>query len=133
MAADLRFRLWLGFAGLSGMVAVAADALARHHFDPVTDAHSRELLQIATRYQGLHALVLLTVALLAERAGAGRAGRWLAVSGWCFVAGSLLFCGTLYALAFACPWAQPSLTPFGGGAFMLGWLALLAAALAWGR
>ena len=133
MSAILRFRLWLGFAGLSGALAVAMDALARHHFDPVADAHARELIQIATKYQGLHALALVAVALLAEPAAGGWAGRAVAVSGWAFVAGILLFCGTLYGLAFACPLAQPALTPFGGAAFMTGWLALLGAALAWRR
>ena len=128
-----RFRLWLGFAGLSGALTVAMDALARHRFDASTDAHARELIQIATKYQSLHALALVAVALLAERAGAGWAGRAVTVSGWAFITGILLFCGTLAALAFGCPLAQPALTPFGGAAFMIGWLALLAAALAWKR
>ena len=133
MPAVLRFRLWLGFAGLSGAMAVAMDALARHRFDPVDEAHARDLIQIATKYQSLHALALVAVALLAERAAPGWAGRAVAVSGWAFVAGTLLFCGTLYALAFACPLADPSLTPLGGASFIFGWLALLASALAWPR
>ena len=131
MPSPLRFRLWLGFAGLSGAMAVAMGALARHHLDPVTGAHARELLEIAGRYQSLHALALLAVALLAERAGDGWAGRAIALSGWAFVAGLLLFCGTLYGLAFDCALAVPTLTPFGGGAFITGWLALLAAAVTW--
>ena len=133
MSALLRFRLWLGFAGLSGAMAVAMDALARHHFDAGAEAHAVELIRIATKYQGLHALALLTVALLADRAADGWAGRAVAFSGWAFVTGILLFCGTLYALAFGCPLAQPALTPFGGGAFIAGWLALLAAAATWKR
>lgn len=133
MSALLRFRLWLGLAGLSGAMAVVMDALARHHFDPVADAHARELIQIATKYQSLHALALIAAALLAERAADGWAARLTAVAGWAFAAGILLFCGTLYGLAFGCPLAQPALTPFGGGAFMLGWLALLAGAAVWKR
>ena len=133
MSALLRFRVWLGVAGLSGATAVVMDALARHHFDPVADAHARELIQIATKYQSLHAVALVAAALLAECAGTGWAGRAAAVSGWAFVAGLALFCGTLYGLAFGCPWAQPALTPFGGAAFMTGWLALLGAAIAWKR
>ena len=133
MSPTLRFRVWLGFTGLSGAMAVAMGAVARHHFDPVADAHARELIEIAGRYQSLHAVALLAVALLADRAPLGWAGRAAAFSGWAFVAGTLMFCGTLYGLAFGCPLAQPALTPFGGGAFIVGWLALLVPALAWKR
>lgn len=125
--------MWLGVAGLSGAMSVAMDAMARHHFDSVADTHARELIQIATKHQSLHALALVAVALLAERAGTVWAGRAVAVSGWAFVAGILLFSGSLYGLAFGCPLAGPALVPFGGGAFIVGWLALLAAAIAWQR
>ncbi len=133
MPGSLCSRFWLGFAGLNGAVAVAMDALARHHFDPVTGAHARELIQIATKYQGLHALALLALVLLVERAGTGWAAWALRISGWAFVAGTLLFCFTLYGLAFECPLAHPAVTPLGGGTFIAGWLGLLVAAIAWKR
>ena len=131
MSAPLRFRIWLGIAGLSGSMAAAMDAIARHHFDPVAGAGLVELIHIASKYQGLHALALVAVALLAERVGGGLAGRAVAFTGWAFVVGLVLFCGNLYGMAFGCPLVVPVLTPVGGAAFIIGWLGLLAAAITW--
>jgi uncharacterized membrane protein YgdD (TMEM256/DUF423 family) len=54
---------------------------------------------------------------------------WPVLAGWLFVTGVALFCGSLYALALTgeARWGVP--TPFGGVAFLLGWLALLIAIL----
>jgi uncharacterized membrane protein YgdD (TMEM256/DUF423 family) len=75
----------------------------------------------------VHALALIAVALLS--ASGGRIGTWaqrsLAVSGWCFLAGVLLFPGSLYVLAAGAPPAWGSLAPMGGTLLIIGWLALL--------
>jgi uncharacterized membrane protein YgdD (TMEM256/DUF423 family) len=88
-----------------------------------------ELLAVyhtAVQYHFWHALALLGVALawphLADHA-------WLRTAGWLFVAGLLLFCGSLYALALGAPRQLGIVTPFGGVALALGWLAFAAAAL----
>ena len=124
-------RVWLGLAGLNGAVAVAMDAAARHHFDPTTGSHARELIQISTKYQGLHALALIAMLLLLERAPPGLATQALRLAGWAFIVGMGLFCLTLYGLAFGCPLARPALMPLGGSSFIAGWLGLLVAAFAW--
>ena len=65
------------------------------------------------------------------------AGRWpgraLRIAGGLLLAGTLLFSGSLYLLVLTGTRALASLTPFGGIAFMLGWLALAWAAFAAGR
>lgn len=110
-------RLWLSLAGVSGAVAVAMGAVAAHAF--TGDAIAAGLVDKASRYQLTHALALLAVAVLAERRPA-----WLVTAaGGLFVIGSVLFCGSLYALAFHLVAATP-LAPVGGSSFILGWLSL---------
>ena len=81
--------------------------------------------QTAVQYHFWHALALLAVAL-AWSPLAGNA--WLRAAGWLFVAGLALFCGSLYALALGAPRQAGFVTPLGGLAFILGWLAFAAAA-----
>jgi uncharacterized membrane protein YgdD (TMEM256/DUF423 family) len=54
---------------------------------------------------------------------------WPVLAGWFFIAGVILFSGSLYALALTGNRRWAAATPFGGLAFLLGWLALLIAIL----
>jgi uncharacterized membrane protein YgdD (TMEM256/DUF423 family) len=80
----------------------------------------------------VHALALTAIVLLA--ATSGRAGvlaeRCLATAGWCFLAGLLLFPGSLYLQGAGAPAVLGSLAPLGGILLIAGWLALLLFALA---
>jgi uncharacterized membrane protein YgdD (TMEM256/DUF423 family) len=78
----------------------------------------------AVQYHFWHALALLGVGLAWPHAG----GPWLRAAGWLFVAGLVLFCGSLYALALGAPRQTGLATPIGGGALIFGWLALAGAA-----
>ena len=64
---------------------------------------------------------LLAVGLLARGASNGR---WIWAAGWLMTAGILVFCGSLYALALSGYRGLGAVTPFGGTAFLLGWVAL---------
>jgi uncharacterized membrane protein YgdD (TMEM256/DUF423 family) len=77
------------------------------------------------RYQMFHALALVGSAWGAERFPGGAA----AAAGWLFVVGTVLFSGSLYALALTGVRALGAVTPFGGVAFIAGWLALAWAAV----
>ena len=121
-------RWWLGMAGLSGAAAVAVEAMARHW--AAADPHRVELAATAARYALFHAPALLAACALAHAAAPGWPGRLLQVAGWGFAAGLVLFSGSLYWLAAGLPPVVAPLTPVGGIAFILGWAALLAAALA---
>ncbi len=120
-------RWWLGFAGLSGAFAVAVEAMARHW--AAADPHRIELAATGARYALFHAPALLAVCALARAAGTGWSARFLEIAGWGFAAGLVLFSGSLYWLAAGLPPLVAPLTPMGGIAFILGWAALLLAAL----
>jgi uncharacterized membrane protein YgdD (TMEM256/DUF423 family) len=76
------------------------------------------------RYQMYHALALLAVAW-----GCARwPGATVGASGWLFVAGTVLFSGSLYALSLSGTRWWGAVTPFGGLAFLGGWLCLAWAA-----
>jgi uncharacterized membrane protein YgdD (TMEM256/DUF423 family) len=123
-------RVWLAVAGLSGAVAVAADAAARH-LGTAGSPYPVEVLAIGARYGLLHAVALAALAAHLERAGGDRGAMrvFLMLAGWCFVAGILLFCGSLYALGLGAGPAVAHATPIGGTLFIAGWAALLVAAL----
>ena len=111
-------RVWTTLAALSGLLAVAAGAFGAHG---VQDPTARELLRTGAKYEFIHALATLACAALMATAmpRARFAPAW-------FLLGTLLFSGSLYALAFGAPRMVGIVTPFGGLAFMAGW-----AVLAW--
>lgn len=117
-------RLFLLLAAFSGFTSVALGAFAAHGLRQRLSPESLAVFQTGVQYQQLHTLALLAVALLLQR----QADRLLTVSGGLFVAGMLLFSGSLYALTLTGIGKLGIITPFGGVAFMLGWLLLGVAA-----
>ena len=113
---------WLAAAGVSGLIAIAINAFGTHVLAGRIPATAASLIATATGYQMVHSLALLGVAILARE----RAGRSATVelAGWCFVAGIVLFCGSLYVLALTGAGPVAWLTPVGGVALMVGWAAL---------
>ena len=103
-------------AALSGLLAVGFGAFAAHG---AKDARAAELLHTGALYQMTHALAVFGW-LAARRAGA-KAGLAVPVL---FLVGTLIFSGSLYALAFGAPRMTGMITPFGGLSFMAGWLLL---------
>jgi uncharacterized membrane protein YgdD (TMEM256/DUF423 family) len=122
-------RFWIAIAGLSGAAAVGADAVARHLL--AGDVYRLELTGTAARYGLIHAVALLAAAALArlDRREDERPGRWLAVVGWCFAAGLVLFPGSLYLLAAGATPLVARAAPIGGTLLIIGWAALLVHAL----
>jgi len=82
-----------------------------------------EVFETGARYQMYHALALLFVAWLAERA----TGSAVHVAGWAFVAGTVLFSGSLYLMALTGKTWLGAITPLGGVAFLVGWVAVVMA------
>lgn len=115
----------LGVLGcLFGFVAVAAGAFGAHALKDRLPADLLAIFETGARYHLAHAVALLFAALLAGRGGA--AGRRARAAGWLFVAGIVVFSGSLYALALSGVRAWGAVTPVGGVAFLAGW-----AVLAW--
>lgn len=112
---------WIAIGALSGALTVALGAFGAHALEDKLAPDRLALWNTAVHYQGLHALALIVVAICAER--------WRArpIAARLFLAGTGLFCGSLYALALGAPRWCGAITPFGGAAFIAGWLAF-----AWG-
>lgn len=112
-------RLFIALGALSALVSVILGAATAHL--PLDNATVvQPWLATAMQYQQFHALALVAVGLVAER----RPSRWVSAAGGFMVAGTLLFCGNLYLRSLAGFHALHAVTPFGGAAFMLGWLSL---------
>lgn len=107
-------------AGILGALAVAAGAFGAHALRERLDAASLATFETGARYQLLHALAAVGAALRAAAGGGSAARR----AGWLFVAGSVVFAGTLYGLALGGPRWLGAITPLGGLALISGWLAL---------
>ena len=103
--------------GITGASAVLLGAFGAHALRGALDARGAELWHTAVNYHAWHALALAVAAGL----GRGRSGR---VAMAAFVVGIVLFSGSLYALALGAPRWVGIITPFGGLAFVAGWLAL---------
>ena len=116
-------KLWVIAAAVNGFVAIAMGAAFAAHGMPAAPAGAASgWIETAARYEMWHALALLIVGLLVRVEGAS--GRWLGLAGWAFLIGTVLFSGSLYLLALA-GWPPFALiTPFGGVAFLVGWVAL---------
>jgi uncharacterized membrane protein YgdD (TMEM256/DUF423 family) len=118
-------RIWLAFGAAFGLLTVAMAAIQAHTLSGAGD-HAREVVGNAVLMQGLHALVLLFLALYAERGGV-----LARLAGVVITFGVIAFCGTIYASVFPplAPLHYGPLAPIGGTSLMLGWLLLLLSAL----
>ena len=113
--------LWLRLGAISGGLAVAAGAFGAHMLEKQIVPRFLQAFETGVRYQLVHALALLVVGLLATVGGTTRA---LATAGWAFLLGSILFSGSLYAMALTGVTMLGAITPLGGVGFLVGWAAL---------
>lgn len=113
-------RVFLALGSVSGLISVAAGAFGAHALRHRLAPESLSVFETAARYQMYHAVALLAVAWAASR-WPGARPRW---AGWCFVVGTVVFSGSLYALALSGIRWLGVVTPLGGLAFMVGWLCL---------
>lgn len=119
-------RTFLALGALSAAVSVAAGAFGAHALRARLSADLLAIFETGARYEMYHALGLVAAAWAASRAPGSGAAWW---AGWLFVAGTVLFSGSLYALALTGVRALGAVTPFGGVAFIAGWIALAVAAV----
>ena len=116
-------RLFAVLGAISAFTAVAAGAFGAHALRARLPADLLAIFETGVRYHMYHALGLLAVAWAAGR-GPAPALTW---AGWLFVAGTVVFSGSLYLLALIDQRWLGAVTPVGGVAFLAGWLAF-----AWG-
>jgi len=119
-----------GVAGsVLGFLGVAFGAFGAHALRGRVGAADLATFETAVRYHLLHALALLAVAWLASREESGPS----ALAGWSFLAGGFLFSGSLYLMVLTGIRWLGAVTPLGGIAFLVGWLALGGVFLGFGR
>ena len=118
-------RLFFGIGALSALISVAAGAFGAHALRVRLTPEYLAAFETAARYQMYHALGLLAVAWAITR-WPGPLPVW---AGWLFVAGTVLFSGSLYILAMTGIRWWGAVTPLGGVAFLAGWLCLVLAVL----
>ena len=113
-------RLFFRVGALSALVSVAAGAFGAHALRARLTPEYLAVFETAARYQMYHALGLLAVGWAVSR----WPGAWPVWAGWLFVAGTVLFSGSLYILALSGIRWWGAVTPLGGVAFLAGWLCL---------
>jgi uncharacterized membrane protein YgdD (TMEM256/DUF423 family) len=113
-------RLFFALGAAFGFIGVALGAMGAHALAPRLTPERLQTFELAARYQLYHALVLLGTAWATIR----WPGTTAIVAGWFFVAGILLFSGSLYVLSLGGPRWFAFVTPFGGVSFLIGWALL---------
>jgi uncharacterized membrane protein YgdD (TMEM256/DUF423 family) len=116
---------WIRIGSVAMLLGVALGAFGAHGLKTALSDDARHLYQTAVLYHLVHGLGLLAVG-------------WLAIlkpmepltrsAGWAFVVGIALFSGSLYLLSVTGLKKLGLITPFGGLAFLAGWLCLTLAA-----
>jgi len=121
-------KLFISFAALYGFLAVGFGAFGAHALRNKVPENLLSAFQTGVQYQFYHALALLLLGVLLQRPSA-MSESLILISGYLFIAGVLLFSGSLYGMALGGPaWLGP-ITPLGGVCFLLAWAILLVAAL----
>jgi len=116
-------RLFFVLGCVSGFLGVALGAFGAHALKARLDADLLVTFEVGVRYQMYHAFALLAVGWAQTR----WPGPVLNASGWLFVAGTVIFSGSLYALSLSEQRWLGAVAPIGGLALLAGWLCL-----AWG-
>ena len=116
-------RPFLLAGAILGFLGVALGAFGAHGLRSRLSPDMLAVFETGVRYQMYHAFALLIVAAVGH-------ARLLNIAGWSFVAGTVIFSGSLYTLALTGTTAFGAITPIGGLAFLIGWacLAFFAAA-----
>ncbi len=117
-------RLFFALGAVSGFIGVGLGAFAAHGLKERLDPPMLSAFEVGVRYQMYHALALLGVAWAVTK----WPGTPAVAAGWLFVAGTLIFSGSLYVLALSGIRWLGAVTPIGGLAFLAGWLCLVWAA-----
>ena len=112
----------LSLSGLSLLVATVAGAVGSHALT-FADAQALRAFETAVQFHFFHGLGVIAVTLAGLT---GRGGQTRAVAAWLMLAGTVSFCGSIYARALGAPPGVVAVAPYGGVAFMVSWLVFAA-------
>jgi uncharacterized membrane protein YgdD (TMEM256/DUF423 family) len=126
------YKNYVIIAAVFGGLAVVLGAFGAHGLERVSsDEKILHGFHTGVQYQMYHALALLAIGIMVEKFH----HKWIKWAGNCFIAGIILFSGSLYLLTFlkiqessAVKFVGP-VTPLGGVFLIAGWLFLLVAAM----
>ena len=116
---------WIVLGALLAAASVAAGAFGAHALAARLEPHELGLWETAARYLMYGALSLVLAGLFARQGagrGVGEGAGALNGAGWCLLLGSLIFSGTVFALALGSPRILGAITPIGGVLLILGFL-----------
>lgn len=123
----MKFALISG--SLLGALGVMLGAFGAHALKGMLEASGRmDTFETAVKYQFYHAIALVLVGLLLQRADVD-AARWLNWAGLAFLAGTFIFSGSLYAICFTGITKFGATAPIGGLLMIAGWLFLAFSAM----
>lgn len=113
---------FIKLAAVLGAVAVAIGAFGAHGLEAVLTRNGRiETFETAVKYHFYHALAILLVGIML---GFLQENKKLKASAYSFLAGIIVFSGSLYFLSLTNIRWLGAITPVGGLAFILGWILL---------
>ncbi len=115
---------WLAIGSLVAAIGVGFGAFGAHTLKERLTPEMLAVFETGARYQLIHALALIAVGLASAQWPAARFNP----AGWAFLIGIVLFSGSLYVLAISDVRVLGAVTPFGGVAFISGWLLFALAA-----
>jgi uncharacterized membrane protein YgdD (TMEM256/DUF423 family) len=120
------FKVFLFIGSISMMLAVMLGAFGSHGLQGKLTEKMLNAWNTGVHYHIIHAIGLLVIAMLLDKLGHQSLVVW---AGWFIVAGIVLFSGSLYALSLTGISKLGIITPFGGTAFIIGWIMLAVAVL----
>ena len=116
-------RMFVTMGAVSAFVAVAAGAFGAHGLKERISSDMLNVFEVGARYQVYHALALIATAWVVTR----WPGPHGIVAGWLFLAGTVVFSGSLYVLSTTGIKWLGAITPLGGIALLAGWVYLVRA------
>lgn len=114
-------RKFLVLGSLLALFAVIAGAFGSHGLKNQLDTELLQIYETAVKYQMYHALAIILTGIILKF----YSGIWPVRAGWFFLAGIILFSGSLYILSLSGIRWFGAVTPFGGLSFLCGWVCLI--------
>lgn len=117
-------KIFLLLGSFSAFLSVAFGAFGAHALKARLSAEMLTIFETGVRYQMYHAFAMLAVGLLMAHFSQTTVVKTFSTAGWLFLAGSVIFSGSLYILSLSGVKTWGAVTPLGGLCFLAGWLTL---------
>jgi uncharacterized membrane protein YgdD (TMEM256/DUF423 family) len=114
-------RKFLALGAFLALIGVVSGAFGAHLLKKYLEADLLAVFETAVRYQMYHAFAILISAVVMKL----YPGKWVVRAIWLFLAGIIVFSGSLYTLSLTGIRGLGGVTPFGGLAFLGGWFCLI--------